>query len=146
MKTQSVTPADIEQRWVVVDAKDKSLGRLASEIARLLMGKHKVNCVRHLPCGDIVVVVNAEKVVMTGRKWDSKFYHRHSGYIGGLKSTSAKDMRADHPDRIISFAVKGMLPNNKLRSKLLGNLKVYAGENHPHAAQKPVAPSPRLAK
>ncbi|SME88205.1 50S ribosomal protein L13 [Pseudobacteriovorax antillogorgiicola] len=146
MKTQSVTPADIKKQWVIVDAKDQSLGRIAAEVARLLRGKHKPSFVPHLDCGDNVIVINADKVSLTGRKWDTKFYYRHSNYIGGLKATLAKDLLATYPDRLINFAVKGMLPRNKLGRKVLGNLKVYAGQEHPHEAQKPVAAPLRLAK
>lgn len=145
MKTQSVTPSDIKKQWLLVDAKDKSLGRVASEVARLLRGKHKPSFVPHLDCGDNVIVINADKVSLTGKKWDAKFYYRHSNYIGGIKSTVAKDMLDTYPDRLVSIAVKGMLPHNKLGRKVLGNLKVYAGSEHPHDAQKPVSAPPRLA-
>ncbi len=145
MKTQSVTPSDINKQWLLVDAKDKSLGRVASEVARLLRGKHKPTFVPHLDCGDNVIVVNADKVSLTGNKWDAKFYYRHTNYIGGIKSTVAKDMLDTYPDRLVSIAVKGMLPHNKLGRKVLGNLKVYAGSEHPHEAQKPVPAPSRLA-
>jgi len=145
MKTQSVTPSDIKKQWLVVDAKDKSLGRVASEVARLLRGKHKPTFVPHLDCGDNVIVINAEKVALTGRKWDTKFYHRHTNYIGGIKSTVAKDMLEAYPDRLVNIAVKGMLPHNKLGRKVLGNLKIYVGSEHPHEAQKPVPAPSRLA-
>lgn len=145
MRTQSVTPSDIKKQWLIVDAKDAPLGRVASEISRLLRGKHKPDFVPHLDCGDNVIVINADKLIMTGNKLDTKFYYKHSNYIGGLKATLAKDMLATYPDRIISHAVKGMLPRNKLGRKVLGNLKIYAGSEHPHEAQKPVAAPARLA-
>ena len=145
MKTQSVTPSDIKKQWLIVDAKDAPVGRIASEVSRLLRGKHKPNFVPHLDCGDNVIVINAEKLIMTGNKLESKFYYRHSNYIGGLKATLAKDMLAEHPDRIISRAVKGMLPGNKLGRQVLGNLKIYPGTEHPHEAQKPVPAPARLA-
>ncbi|NRA67496.1 MAG: 50S ribosomal protein L13 [Pseudobacteriovorax sp.] len=145
MKTQSVTPSDIRKQWLIVDAADVSLGRVASEVSRLLRGKHKPSFVPHLDCGDNVIVINADKVKLTGNKLETKFYYRHSNYIGGLKSTVAKDLMATYPDRVITAAVKGMLPHNKLGRKVLGNLKVYAGTEHPHEAQKPVAAPARLA-
>ena len=144
MKTQSITPSDIKKQWLVVDAQDKSLGRVASEVSRLLRGKHKPSFVPHLDCGDNVIVINAEKVNLTGKKLDTKFYYRHSNYIGGIKSTVARDMLENNPDRLVNIAVKGMLPHNKLGRKVFGNLKVYAGSEHPHEAQKPVAAPARL--
>ncbi len=146
MKTQSVKPADIEKKWVVVDAADQSLGRVATEIARILRGKHKPSFVPHLDCGDQVVVLNAKSVKLTGRKWDQKVYYRHTNFIGGIKATRASDMLETYPERIIENAVKGMLPRNKLGRRVLKNMKVYAGAEHPHEAQKPVPAPSRLAK
>lgn len=146
MKTQSVKPTDIQKEWVLVDAAKKPLGRVASEVARLLRGKHKPSFVPHLDCGDHVVIINAKDVVLTGRKWDQKVYYRHSNYIGGIKATMAKDLVQTHPERLLETAVKGMLPRNKLGRKILKNLKVYAGSEHPHTAQKPVQAPARLVK
>lgn len=137
MKTARVTPAEIKKKWFVVDANDQVLGRLATQIAYVLRGKQKANYVPHLDCGDFVVVTNAEKVRLTGRKENKKTYHWHSGYVGGIKSASVAETRAKHPDRIIEHAVRGMLPKNKLGRKVLKNLKIYAGTDHPHKAQNP---------
>ena len=145
MKTCSIKPADIQKKWVTVDATGKSLGRLASEVARVLRGKHKPSFVPHLDCGDNVVVTNASKVNLTGRKWEQKNYYHHSGYIGGIKEISAQDLLAKHPERLVQTAVKGMLPKTKLGRKIYMNLKVYAGEEHNHGAQKPEAMAPRTA-
>lgn len=145
MLTHNVKPDEIVKNWVIVDAKGQSLGRVSTEIARILRGKHKPNFVPYLDCGDNVIVINAEKVVLTGRKLKQKHYYRYSGYIGGLKSISAEDLLAKYPERLLEASVKGMLPKNKLSRSLLTNLKIYAGESHPHAAQNPVAASPRLA-
>lgn len=146
MKTCSVKPADITKKWVVVDAADQPLGRVSSEISRVLRGKHKPNFAPHIDCGDYVVVVNASKVKLTGDKWDKKFYYSHTSYIGGIKAISAKDLLAKHPERLINFAVKGMLPKNKLARKIMTNLKVYPDAQHPHEAQKPEPMAPRTAK
>ena len=137
MKTESAKFDPDKRKWILVDADGKILGRLASKIAARLRGKHLPNFTPHVDMGDFVVVVNAEKVRLTGRKWDQKMYYRHSGYMGGLRSTSAKKMRQEHPERIIYHAVKGMLPKNRLGRKLLKKLKVYAGPDHPHRAQQP---------
>ena len=137
VKTYTPKPAEIKKEWYEVDAKDKILGRLASEIARILMGKHKPIFSPHIDVGDFVIVTNAEKVKLTGKKWKEKRYYRHSGYIGGLKSRTAEEMRKSFPERIIEYAVKGMLPNNKLRARRMRKLKVYRGPEHPHSAQKP---------
>ncbi len=137
MKTESAKFDPDKRKWILVDADGKILGRLASKIAARLRGKHLPNFTPHVDMGDFVVVVNAEKVRLTGRKWDQKMYYRHSGYMGGLRSTSAKKMRQEHPERIIYHAVKGMLPKNRLGRKLLKKLKVYAGPDHPHGAQQP---------
>ena len=137
MTTVSAKPAEVSHDWFVVDADGKTLGRLASEIARRLKGKHKPTYTPHLDCGDFVIIVNAEKVRVTGRKLDQKFYHRHSGYPGGLKSISLRNQLDKHPDRVLQAAIKGMLPKNPLGRRMLKKLKVYAGESHPHQAQQP---------
>ena len=136
-KTFTPKPADIEREWFVVDATDQTLGRLASDIAQILRGKHKPTYAPHVDGGDFVVVVNAEKVAVTGNKALQKRYFRHSGYPGGLREMSFEQMRERYPDRVIEGAVRGMLPKNKLGRKMLSKLKVYAGPEHPHAAQKP---------
>lgn len=146
MKTYSVKAADIKKSWVIVDAAGQSVGRVASEIARILRGKNKPNFTPHLDCGDGVVVVNAAKVVFTGNKLNDKFYHHHTGYMGGLKSVSARDLLAKYPERVITAAVKGMIPHNKLGRKVMKHLRVYAGEEHGQSAQTPVPAQPRLAK
>jgi large subunit ribosomal protein L13 len=137
MKTYVPKLTEIERRWWIVDAEGKVLGRLASEIAQVLRGKHKPIFTPHLDVGDYVVVVNADKVVLTGNKAEDKAYFRHSGYMGGEKFVPFKDMIADHPDRVIDLAVKGMLPKNNLGRLMRRKLKVYAGPNHPHEAQQP---------
>jgi large subunit ribosomal protein L13 len=137
MKTFTPKPHDIQRDWLVVDAQDKVLGRLATAIATRLRGKHKPEFTPHADTGDFVVVVNAEKIRVTGNKMVEKVYHRHSGYPGGIKETALKDVLAKHPERVITMAVKGMLPRNSLGRALLKKLKVYAGPEHPHAAQKP---------
>lgn len=146
MKTYSVKPADIKKQWVVVDAADQTVGRLATEVARVLRGKHKPTFVPHLDTGDFVVVINAEKVKFTGNKMKDKFYHHHTGWIGGIKSISAETMLAKKPERILEHAIRGMLPKGPLGRKVGLNLKVYAGSEHPHVAQKPVAMQPRMPK
>lgn len=137
MRTWTVRPGDIEPDWYVVDANDVVLGRLATKIATILRGKHRPQYTPHADCGDHIIVINAEKVRVTGGKDDKKLYHRHTGYVGGLKTTSLGEMRATHPERIIESAVKGMMPKNPLGRAMLRKLKVYAGSEHPHAAQKP---------
>ena len=137
MKTKTLKISEIEKNWWVADADSQVLGRLASKIAQILRGKHKVNFVPHMDNGDCVVVVNAEKVMVTGNKEEDKFYFRHTGYVGGVKMTSLAHLRRTYPERIIEKAVKGMLPHNKLGRRMLGHLKVYAGSNHPHTAQDP---------
>ena len=137
MKTFSPTPKDISHNWFVVDASDKILGRLASAVAVRLRGKHKVEYAPHMDTGDFIIVVNAAKVLTTGRKLDQKKYYRHSGWIGGLKETSLRDMLAKKPEDVIRKAVRGMLPKNRLGRAMLKKLKVYSGEAHPHEAQKP---------
>ncbi len=138
MPTFTPKPADITRQWHVIDAADVVLGRLASQTATLLRGKHKPYYAAHLDTGDFVVVVNAGRVAMTGNKAAQSMVHRHSGYPGGLKSTSYAEVLATRPERIIEKAVKGMLPHNSLGRQMLSKLKVYAGPTHPHAAQAPV--------
>ena len=137
MKTESIKSSEIVRNWYLVDAKDKTLGRLASGIAQILRGKNKVNFTPHIDMSDFVVVINADKVILTGNKENSKEYWRHTGYPGGQKTVSYKKMLEIYPDRIISNAVKGMLPHNKLGRKLLKHLKIYRGDIHPHEAQNP---------
>jgi len=137
MKTPIAKTDDISRDWYVVDATDLVLGRMAAKVATILRGKHKALFSPHLDIGDFVIVVNAEKVRFTGRKWDQKVYYRHSGYPGGISGVTARRMRDEHPERIIEYAVKGMLPKNRLGSRLLKKLKVYAGPDHPHKAQMP---------
>ena len=137
MKTYVATPADRERNWLVVDAAGKTLGRLATQIADVLRGKRKPQYTPHVDVGDFVVVVNAEKVAVTGDKRASKRYYRHSGYPGGLRSRTLEEMLARRPEEVIRLAVKGMLPRNRLARKQLTKLKVYAGPEHPHAAQQP---------
>ena len=137
MKTPLPKVNEIERNWYVVDAENKVLGRLATQIAMRLRGKHKPIFTPHLDTGDFIVVVNAEKVRLTGKKLDKKVYYKHTGYIGGLKSYTAKEMLAKRPEDVIRLAVKRMLPKNRLGRKQLKKLKVYRGPNHPHAAQRP---------
>ncbi len=136
-KTYSPKAGDIEHQWHIVDATDKVLGRLASQIALVLRGKHKPTYAPHMDMGDHIVVVNADKVVVTGAKAEQKVYHRHTGYPGGLRTTSYERMMQDHPERILKKAVWGMLPSNRLGRQLLKKLRVYAGPEHQHAAQQP---------
>lgn len=137
MKTYSANPEKVKRDWFVVDADNKVLGRLASEIAHRLKGKHKPEYTPHVDTGDYIVVVNAEKVALTGNKENAKKYYRHTGYPGGIKETSFKEMIEKHPTRVIETAVKGMLPRNKLGRAMLSKLKIYAGEQHGHQAQQP---------
>lgn len=137
MKTPLPKVNEIEKKWYVVDATNKVLGRLAGQIAIRLRGKHKPDFTPHLDTGDFIIVINAEKVRLTGRKLDQKMYHRHSGYLGGLKSMTAKQMLEKKPEEIIRLAVKRMLPKNKLARHQLKKLKVYRGSEHPHEAQMP---------
>jgi len=139
MATPMAKKGAVTRKWHLVDAKDKALGRLASRIAILLRGKHKPIFTPHVDAGDFVIVVNADKVALTGKKWKDKLYIHHSGYPGGLKSVSAEKIREKKPERLITMAVQGMLPKNKLGRQLLKKLKVYAGEAHPHQAQQPEA-------
>lgn len=137
MRTHAVRASEIERRWYVVDATGQTLGRLASRIAQILKGKNKATYSTHLDVGDFVIVVNAEKIVTTGKKLDQKMYYRHSGYPGGLRTTALRTVLATHPERVIERAVKGMLPHNKLGVDMLHKLKVYGGPTHPHEAQQP---------
>jgi len=137
MKTFVATPATAERNWYVVDASGRTLGRLATQIADALRGKRKPEYTPHIDTGDFVVVVNAEKISVTGDKRTAKLYHRHSGYPGGLKTRTLQEMLDRRPEEVIRLAVKGMLPRNRLARKQLTKLKVYAGPDHPHAAQKP---------
>ncbi|HUT70719.1 MAG TPA: 50S ribosomal protein L13 [Desulfatiglandales bacterium] len=136
MKTFVAKEHEIEKNWHLIDASDKVLGRLATEIANILRGKKKPIFTPHMDAGDYVVVVNAEKVVLTGNKLEKKTYYRHSGYVGGLKKTTAKEMLEKKPGNLIKFAVKGMLPKTSLGRRQLTKLKIYAGPDHPHQAQK----------
>jgi len=136
-KTVSANKNTVKKEWVLVDADGQALGRLASEVAKLLRGKHKPNYTPHVDCGDNVVVTNAAKVTLSGKKWESKTYIRHTGYPGGQRSLSAKELLAKDPARVVEKAVKGMLPKNKLGADLFRNLKVYAGAEHGQEAQKP---------
>lgn len=138
MKTFSAKPESVKRDWYLVDASGKTLGRLASEIARRLRGKHKPEYTPHVDTGDYIVVVNAEKIAVTGNKETDKMYHHHTGYIGGLKSISLDKLRIKAPERIIETAVKGMLPKNPLGRAMFRKLKVYAGETHAHTAQQPI--------
>jgi large subunit ribosomal protein L13 len=138
MKTFSAKPAEVRRDWYVVDATGKTLGRLSTEIARRLRGKHKPEYTPHVDTGDYIVVVNAEKVRVTGNKLKDKMYHRHTGYIGNLKSTSLEKLLDERPERVIEYAVKGMLPRGPLGRKMLSKLRVFAGPEHTHAAQQPI--------
>lgn len=137
MRTFTEKKEDITREWYVVDAEGQTLGRLAARIAPILKGKHKPTYTPHLDCGDFVIIVNAEKVRVTGRKLNQKFYHHYSGYPGGLTSISLRDQLATHPERVLEAAIRGMLPKNKLGRRMLKKLKVYAGGSHPHQAQLP---------
>ena len=137
MKTYMATPSTINRKWYVIDAADKTLGRLASEIAKILRGKNKPTFTPHMDTGDHVVVVNADKVVLTGKKLLQKTYFRHSGYPGGTTFTKAGDMLKNRPERMVELAVRGMLPKNSLGRQMATKLKVYSGPEHPHAAQLP---------
>ncbi len=138
MKTYTARPADIQRKWLVVDAEGRTLGRLATQIATVLKGKHKPMFTPHMDTGDHVVVVNAAKVKLTGRKEDQKIYRQHSGYEGGLREVRARLVRQRHPERIVEDAIRGMLPKTKLGEAMFRKLKVYAGPDHPHTAQKPI--------
>ena len=135
MKTYSAKPADIEREWHIIDAADQTLGRMSTRIARLLMGKHKTMYTPNQDTGDFVVVINAEKVHVTGNKAKQKLYYRHSGYPGGFKSITLEKTMQTHPTRVVEHAVNGMLPHTKLGARMRKRLRVYAGETHPHTAQ-----------
>jgi len=135
LKTYSTKASDIKREWHIIDAADKVLGRLASQVAGLLMGKHKPIFCRHLDVGDFVVVINAEQIRVTGNKAKQKLYYRHSGYPGGLKSTSLERMMQTHPTRVIEYAVKGMVPHTRLGARMMKRLRVFAGEAHPYHGQ-----------
>ena len=137
MKTFMASPATIDRKWYVVDATDMTLGRLASEVAKVLRGKNKPIFTPSIDTGDYVIVINAEKIAVTGKKLDQKVYHHHSGWVGGLKDTTLREMKAKKPEKVIELAVKGMLPKGPLGSEMYKKLFVYAGAEHPHAAQKP---------
>jgi large subunit ribosomal protein L13 len=137
VKTYTAKAGEIERRWYVVDARDRTLGRLATQVAGVLRGKHRPIFSPHLDAGDFVIVINAEKIRVTGKKLETKRYYRYSGYLGGLKSTVLSEQLKRHPERVLSHAVRGMLPKNRLGRAMLKKLKVYAGPEHPHAAQKP---------
>jgi large subunit ribosomal protein L13 len=136
--TRSAKPGEVPARWLVVDAADQVLGRLSTRVAMILRGKHRATYTPHVDTGDFVIVINAEKVKLTGRKREQKTYYRHTGYVGNVKSVTAEQLlEGPHADRVIRNSVRGMLPKNSLGRKLLGKLKVYAGPAHPHAAQQP---------
>ncbi|TDI61895.1 MAG: 50S ribosomal protein L13 [Alphaproteobacteria bacterium] len=138
MKTFSAKPSDIEKKWFIVDAEGLVLGRMAAEIAKILRGKHKTIFTPHMDCGDNVIVINAEKVALTGKKFDNKIYYRHTGYPGGIKSTTPRRiLEGKFPERVIEMAIQRMIPKGPLGRDQLRNLKVYAGTEHPHEGQKP---------
>ncbi len=138
MKTYLTPVNEIEKNWYVVNAEDKILGRLATEIASRLRGKHKPSFSTFIDNGDFIIVTNADKIKLTGKKWDDKKYYHHTGYIGGIKETTAKELMEKHPTDLLMKAVKGMLPKNSLGRAQLKKLKIYAGSEHPHKAQQPV--------
>ena len=137
MKTYMANPDKIERKWYVVDAKGCTLGRLASEVDKVLRGKNKPIFTPHMDCGDYVIIVNADKVKVTGKKMDQKIYYRHSDYVGGMKETTLKEMMAKKPEKVVELAVKGMLPKGPLGRSMMDKLHVYAGPDHKHEAQKP---------
>lgn len=136
-KTKSAKPADVVREWYVLDAENQTVGRMASEVATILRGKHKPSFTPHVDCGDFVIITNADKARFTGNKETEKLYYRYSGYPGGMKTRTAKEMRARRPEHIVEHAVKGMLPKGPLGRSMLKKLKVYAGPDHPHEAQQP---------
>lgn len=138
-KTVSANKATVDKQWVVVDAQGHTLGRLCSKVAKILRGKYKPNFTPHVDCGDNVIIVNADKIQLTGKKWDNRIYLRYTGYPGGQRAFTPRDLLAKGSDRLLRKVVKGMLPKNRLGAKLLGNLYVYDGTEHNHEAQKPVA-------
>ena len=135
--TKSISSKDIKKEWILINADGATLGRMASKVAKIIRGKHKTNYTPHMDCGDNVVIINADKVELSGKKWDQKEYVRHTGYPGGRKVVLAKDMLEKHPTRLVEKAIKGMLPKNKLGRSIHKNLFVYSGENHNQEAQKP---------
>ncbi len=137
MSTFMIKPAEVERKWYIIDATDKPLGRVASAAASILRGKNKPTFTPHVDCGDFVIILNADKAILTGKKLDQKFHRYHTGYIGGLKEISYKKLMAEKPEKAMMIAVKGMLPKNTVGAKSLTRLRVYKGENHDHAAQKP---------
>jgi large subunit ribosomal protein L13 len=137
MKTKSAKPSEVERRWYVIDAENQVLGRLSSRVASMLRGKHKPIYTPHVDTGDFVVVINADKVRLTGRKEEAKMYHHHTGWVGGIVSRTAEEVRESSPTSLVEHAVRGMLPRGPLGRRMLSKLKVYAGGEHPHAAQKP---------
>ena len=137
MRTTSVKNSEIEKNWLIADANGQTLGRFASKIAQILRGKHKVNYTPHMDMGDFVIVINAEKILVTGNKENQKMYFKHTGYPGGTSEISLSHLRQKNPAKIIKNAVRGMLPHNRLGRKIINHLKVYKGERHPHSAQKP---------
>lgn len=139
MKTYMANPDKIERKWYVIDASGQVLGRLASEAAKILRGKNKAEFTPHADTGDYVIVVNADQIKVTGKKLDQKIYYHHSGYVGGMKETTLKEMLAKHPERVVELAIRGMMPKGPLGREMLSKLHVYAGPEHPHAAQKPEA-------
>jgi len=139
MRTWVPSEGDVEKKWFVVDATDLILGRLATRIATVLKGKHRAEYTPNADCGDHVIVINAGKIRVTGRKEENKMYYRHSGYAGGLKEMTLAEQRERHPDRIITLAVKGMMPKNPLGRSMMKKLRVYEGSDHPHTAQRPAA-------
>jgi large subunit ribosomal protein L13 len=139
MKTVFVKPAEVERKWFVIDAEGKVLGRVAAKAAAIVRGKEKASYAPHQEVGDFVVIINADKIAVTGRKAQNKMYYRHTGFVGGLKSNTFETLIARHPTSPVELAVKGMLPKGPLGRKLLKNVKVYAGPQHPHAAQNPAA-------
>lgn len=136
-KTHSVKLNEIEKKWYIIDAQDKPLGRVATEVARLVRGKHKPTFSTHIDCGDHVIVINTDKMVLTGNKLNKKVYRHHSGYIGGMKEVSCKDMMANRSDKVLLLAVKGMLPKNSLGRKMLTKVRAYKGSEHENQAQQP---------
>ena len=137
MKTTMAKANEVDRKWYVIDAEDKVLGRLATEVANILRGKNKPIYTPHVDTGDFVIVINAEKVKLTGNKWEDQIHASHTGYPGGRREVAYKEIREKHPERVIEYAVKGMLPKSRLGRSMFGKLKVYAGPNHPHEAQKP---------
>ena len=137
MKTYMASPEKIERKWYVVDAEGQTLGRLASEVAKVLRGKNKPEYTPHVDTGDYVIVINADKIKVTGKKLDQKMYYHHSDYVGGLKEITYREMMEKKPEEVVAHAVSGMLPKNKLRARMMTRLRVFAGAEHTHAAQKP---------